>query len=431
MKASHALNKILNILYAYLNYSDFLKFQHKTQNEIQKIQEKKLKYILQIAVDKVPYYKPFKSKIDFNNFSLEELKKLPIINKDIIRQNPSNFIREDKDINNLQWKSTSGSSGKPFQVPKSYYSDAIEVMLGYRAWSLGKFTYKLREPAIVIRSFSPKEGEPIHKRDWLRNFWYLSPYHINEAHLLIFLETFKKSKAKVLKGYPSSIYILTLLLKKSNIKLPQIQTIITSSETMLPKYREEIESYWECDVLDWYGQNERTVTVQQCSYGNYHNNDDYGICEIDSDNNIIATSLNNDVMPLLRYHTNDKATPLDNTKITCECGRAMSIPFKGIFGRQDDILYREGKEPIPTINFYNLMEKFQNIKQFHILQEEDLAVTMNLSENQPLTKKELSDLREGIEQRLGNIPITINVVKDIQRNKQTDKVKIIESKVKP
>ena len=431
MKASHALNKVLNILFAYLNYSKFLKFQNKTEKEIQECQEKKLKHILQIAVNKVPYYKPFKSKIDFDNFSLEELKKLPIINKDIIRQNPLNFIREDKNINNLRWKSTSGSSGKPFQVPKSYFSDAIEVMLGYRAWSLGKFTYKLRQPAIVIRSFSPKEGEPIHKRDWLRNFWFLSPYHINEAHLPIFLETFKKSRAKVLKGYPSSIYILTLLLKKNNIKLPQIQTIITSSETMLPKYREEIESFWKCDVLDWYGQNERTVTVQQCSFGNYHNNDDYGICEIDSDNNIIATSLNNDVMPLLRYHTNDKATPLDNTKITCECGRAMSIPFKGIFGRQDDILYREGKEPIPTINFYNLMEKFQNIKQFHILQEEDLAVTMNLSENQPLSNKELSDLREGIQQRLGNIPIRINVVNEIQRNQQTDKIKIIESKVKP
>jgi phenylacetate-CoA ligase len=431
MKASHTLNNIINIIYTYLKYPEYLQFQHKSAKEIQLYQEKKLKHILQIAVNKVPYYKSYKSKIDFDNFNLEELKKLPVINKDIIRKNPSNFIREDKNINNLQWKSTSGSSGKPFQVPKSYFSDGIEIMMGYRAWSLGKFNYKLREPAVVIRSFSPKEGEPIHKRDAVRNFWYLSPYHINDAHLPIFLEIFKKSKAKVLKGYPSSVYILTLLLKKNNIKLPQIQTIITSSETMLPKYREQIESYWQCDVLDWYGQNERTVTVQQCSFGNYHNNDDYGICEVDNENNIIATSLNNDIMPLLRYHTNDKAIALNNTNVACECGRALSIPFKGIFGRQDDIIYKEGKEPIPTINFYNLMEKFQNIKQFHILQDEDLTVTMNVSENNPLSKKELSDLREGIGQRLGNIPITINLVKDIERNKQTDKVKIIESKVKP
>ena len=364
MKLSHVVNKFTNIVYTYLKYSEYLKFQSKSASDIKLYQERKLKRILTIAVNKVPYYKPYKSEIDFDNFSLQELKKLPLINKDIIRQNPLDFIREDKNINNLQWKSTSGSSGKPFKVPKHYFSDAIEVILGYRAWSFGKFSYRLREPAIVIRSFSPKENEPIHKRDIIRNFWYLSPYHINDGHLPIFLKTFKKSQAKVLKGYPSSVYILTLLLKKHNIKLPQIQTIITSSETMLPKYRNEIESYWQCDVLDWYGQNERTVTVQQCSYGNYHNNDDYGICEIDTDNTIIATSLNNDIMPLLRYHTNDKAIPLHEKNITCECGRAMHIPFKGIEGRQDDILYKEGKEAIPTINFYNLMEKFQNIKQF-------------------------------------------------------------------
>ncbi|MCB0448299.1 MAG: phenylacetate--CoA ligase family protein [Gelidibacter sp.] len=431
MKVSHVVNKFANIVYTYLKYPGYLKFQSKSASDIKLYQERKLKHIVTIAVNKVPYYKPYKSEIDFDNFSLQELKKLPILDKDTIRKNPLDFIREDKNINNLQWKSTSGSSGKPFKVPKCYFSDGIEVMLGYRAWSFGKHSYGLREPAIVIRSFSPKENEPIHKRDIIRNFWYLSPYHINDAHLPVFLDTFKKSKAKVLKGYPSSVYILTLLLKKHNIKLPQIQTIITSSETMLPKYRDEIESYWQCDVLDWYGQNERTVTVQQCSYGNYHNNDDYGICEIDTDNTIIATSLNNDIMPLLRYHTNDKAIPLLNKNITCECGRAMHIPFKGIEGRQDDILYKEGKEAIPTINFYNLMEKFQNIKQFYILQEEDLSVNMEISENQPLNDKELFELREGIIQRLGNVPLQINVVKEIQRNKQTDKVKIIESKVKP
>ena len=70
------------------------------------------------------------------------------------------------------------------------------------------------------------------------------------------------------------------------------------------------------------------------------------------------------------------------------------------------------------------------VKQFYVLQEEDLSVTVNISENQALSKYELSELKEGIVQRLGNIPITLNVVEEILRNKDTDKVKIIESKVK-
>ncbi|NAS31629.1 hypothetical protein GTQ40_11650 [Flavobacteriaceae bacterium R38] len=430
MKVSHSINKLLNILYTYFKYSEYLKFQYKSAESIKLYQEKKLKRILEIAVNKVPFYRKYKGIIDFENFNLEELKKLPVITKDDIRKDPSVFLREDINIEGIRWKSTSGSSGKPFRVPKSYYSDAIEVILGYRAWSLGKNVYKVREPAIVLRSFSPKQGEPIFKRDWVRNFWYLSPYHINDQYLPEFIEVFKKSKAKILKGYPSSIYILTLLLKKNEIRLPQIQTIVTSSETMLPKYRSEIKKYWKCDVLDWYGQNERTVTVQQCSEGKYHNNDEYGICEVDKFNNIIATSLNNDIMPLLRYNTNDKAIPLEENEPGCSCRRGLSIPFKGIMGRSDDIIYKEGKEPIPTINFYNLMEKFQKIKQFYLLQKEDLSIEMIVSENEPLNSQDIENLTEGIKQRVGNIPLSINIVNDISRNKDTDKVKIIESKVK-
>ena len=429
MQIKKALNKFCNILYVYVKYKEYLKFQYKSKEEITNVQEKKLKRILKIAVEKVPFYKVYKNKIDFDNFTLKELNKLPIVTKEDIREDIHRFLREDIKIDQLEWKSTSGSSGKPFKVPKSYYSDAIEVILGYRAWSQGKNIYKIREPAIVLRSFSPKEGEPLYKRDWLRNFWYLSPYDINDKHLDQYLCFIKKSKSKILKGYPSSIYILTLLLKKHNITLPQIETIITSSENMLPMYRNEIENYWKCDVLDWYGQNERTVTVQQCSEGNYHNNDEYGIVQLDNNNNIIATSLNNDIMPLLRYFTNDRAVP-NNQTIQCSCGRNLTVPFKSIEGRADDIIYKEGKTPIPTVNFYNLMENFQKVKQFSLEQEEDLSINIQVSENEPLSNEDLDFLKEGIKQRVGNLKINITVVDQILRNKKTDKIKIIKSKVK-
>ena len=149
------------------------------------------------------------------------------------------------------------------------------------------------------------------------------------------------------------------------------------------------------------------------------------------ENNIIATSLNNDIMPLLRYKTNDKAIPLDDVErqSLCKCGRSLSIPFRGIEGRSDDIIYKEGKHPIPTINIYNLMEKFQEVKQFYILQESDLSVKMIVTESKPISSESLSRLKTGIRQRIGNLPLEVDVVKEIKRNKKTDKIKIIESRV--
>ena len=192
MSFKHLINRVANVLYVNFRYSAYLKFQFKPNNDIRLCREKKLKTILKIAVNKVPFYKPYKSEIDFNNFSLKELNKLPIVEKQDIQNDINRFLREDVNPSKLRWKATSGSSGKPFQVPKSYFSDAIEVLLGYRAWSMGRFLYKLREPAIVLRSFSPKENEPIYRRDRVRNFWYISPYHINENYLEEFLNIFKK-----------------------------------------------------------------------------------------------------------------------------------------------------------------------------------------------------------------------------------------------
>mgnify|MGYP003850542709 CR=1 FL=1 len=121
-------------------------------------------------------------------------------------------------------------------------------------------------------------------------------------------------------------------------------------------------------------------------------------------------------MPLLRYKTNDKAIPLDDVErqSLCKCGRSLSIPFRGIEGRSDDIIYKEGKHPIPTINIYNLMEKFQEVKQFYILQESDLSVKMIVTESKPISSESLSRLKTGIRQRIGNLPLEVDVVKEIK-----------------
>ncbi len=135
-----------------------------------------------------------------------------------------------------------------------------------RAWSMNTaYDYTVFiDLCVVLRSFSPKVGEPPFKVDKILNYWYLSPYDINQKNLDIYLSVFKQSKAKLLRGYPSSIYILTLLLKENNIQVPQIKTLFTSSENLVPHYKKVIQEYWQIPLIDWYGQNERTVTVQIC-----------------------------------------------------------------------------------------------------------------------------------------------------------------------
>lgn len=396
--------------------------------KLQSIQTDKLKHIIFQAVHHVPYYKHLKDKVDFRRFSIEEINKFPVVNKEIIRNNLDMFIHEKVNKNRAQWSHTSGSSGKPFHFIVPFYSDSFENIMSARAWSMGaSYQYKPNDPVVSIRSYAPKQGESLLRRK--DNYWYLSAFDINESNLDFYLNTIKKSEAKIIRGYASSVYIFSLLLKEKNIHLDSIKTLVTSSESFLPQYRETIENHWGFKVLDWYGQNERSVTVQQCAFGNYHNNDEYGLIELDENNQILATSLNNDVMPLIRYATGDIAVKSENTG-HCECMRGLSVPFKGIDGRSDDILVKSDNTKIPTANIYTAMQVFEKIKQFKITQNIDKTLKIEIVEHSPMSESEKEQIKVALSYRVGDLQMSIHITPEIIRNQKTGKVKAIESLIK-
>ncbi|WP_298083230.1 hypothetical protein [uncultured Campylobacter sp.] len=215
-------SKIKNYIFIKRNFSEYDKFQWRSAEEIERIRTQKLKNIVKKAVDFVPFYKNLDLKINFENFTLDELKKFPIINKQMIRENFKDFCSVKF---SGKASHTSGSTGAPFEFKVPYESDAIEKIVANRAWGMGKdYTYKSGDPIIVLRTYSPKAGEPLYKISG--DYWYLSPFHINESNLALYLSVIEKSKAKIIRGYASSIYIFTLLLKQKNIKIPQIKEIL-------------------------------------------------------------------------------------------------------------------------------------------------------------------------------------------------------------
>jgi phenylacetate-CoA ligase len=410
------------------NKKEYFEFQFLSQEEKEKHTLNKLKNILKIAVDTVPYYKDV--QVDFKNFSFDELKKFPIVNKDIIRKELNNFMSSKNKSKGIS-SQTSGSSGQPFNFYVTQESEAIENLTAYRAWGMGKeYSYLPNDPVIVLRTYAPKEGEPLYRVDKVRNYWYLSPFDINNKNLELYLNIIKKSNAKIIRGYGSSIYLFTLLLKENNVKIDQIKTVVTSSETLGDLQREVIEKHWSLGVLDWYGQNERTAILQQCWAGNYHNNDDYGLVELNEKNQIIATSLNNDVMPFIRYNTEDLAIPLESKITECKCGRTLSIPFKAILGRSDDVLIKQDGTKIPTANFSTAMKNYEKLKQFKIVQKMDNTLDLYLAFGKSVDDLYIDKIKKEVIQRLGNLEINVKLVEEIERDRRTGKVKVTECLLK-
>lgn len=408
------------------HYNSFMQSQFLSSDELHHIQEQRLRNIIKVALEKVPYYQILSKEINPEGFRIEDLQLFPIVSKEIMRNRLVDFISTNINQQSAYWSHTSGSSGKPFHfVLPLDTSDAYEDVVAARAWSMGKeYSYRPTDPIISLRSYAPKEGEPLFKRR--KNVWYVSAFDINKKNLDEYLSVITKSGAKLIRGYASSIYIFTLLLQENNIRLNQIKSLVTSSENMLPHFRNVIETYWGVRVLDWYGQNERTVTVQQCSFGNYHNNDEYGYLELDHNNQIIATSLNNNAMPFIRYATGDIAMPVHDRK-KCPCGRGLSIPFSGINGRSDDILIKPDGTKVPTANIYTAMQVIEEISQFKITQERDSSLTITLVGNRNLDKEIFIRVKSALIPRVGNLTMNFIIKDAIERDLKTGKVKTVES----
>src|SRR5207248_10622280 len=101
------------------------------------------------------------SRADFENFNLEDLKKLPFLEKDELRQFGKNSLLSAKMDKKGEFFSSSGSTGTPTQVYFSPYthqrwSAAFETRI--RNWAgLYRFSYR---GMIDGRRVVPQEDSP-------------------------------------------------------------------------------------------------------------------------------------------------------------------------------------------------------------------------------------------------------------------------------
>jgi phenylacetate-coenzyme A ligase PaaK-like adenylate-forming protein len=82
----------------YRLWKQYLEFQWKDRSFIEDYQREKVKKLVMILSKKVPYYIDYfnKSKLTTKDFNVvEDLTKLPIITKSILRNNPGKFLVND------------------------------------------------------------------------------------------------------------------------------------------------------------------------------------------------------------------------------------------------------------------------------------------------------------------------------------------------
>ena len=162
--------------------------------------------------------------------------------------------------------SSSGTTGEPTKIWANPMHWISEQSAQYEYFT--ENGYAFRDKMIILRGYAPKDNEPIFKIDKLRNFIWISAFHLNTNNIKL-IKTFLNGKY-FLRGYPSSIELLSRLLE-NEIDLIQPQAIFTASETLTDFQRSIAKKVFGVNIYDWYGTSEPSVILFQTkkSYPNY------------------------------------------------------------------------------------------------------------------------------------------------------------------
>jgi phenylacetate-CoA ligase len=342
----------------------------------------------------VPYYREI---FDKNNLrvedirTIEDLQKLPIMDKNVVRENLYLGLMSDShNKKKIQKVTTSGSTGEPFFtfVEKKQLEMMWAATLRSVEWTGYKFGDRqlrlwhkylgMKWPQIIREVIDAK----------LTRRSFIPAYEMDEAGLEKFMTNINQCRPVLIDGYAESFNFIAKYLKSKSYNGHKPKAIISSAQNLSLESRDVIENVFGCKVFDKYGSREfGGGLAYECEHHNgHHIVAECLIVEIVKDGRpalpgevgeVLVTSLNNFAVPLLRYRLGDLAVQMDNLE-SCACGRGL--PRIGdVQGRIQAVIIGSENQFVPGSFFARLFADYEYaIRQFQVVQEEPGKLKFNI-----------------------------------------------------
>jgi phenylacetate-CoA ligase len=423
-------------------YKEFEKHQWLSESELIEYQNELLEGLINYAYHHVSYYNKLMrmKKLHPRDIkTIDDLPKLPVLTKEIIKNNYKNLISDEFHGYRLKHGHTSGTTGSPLDVCYNVRTCVVHHVADWRQKNWAGLKYGQPYASLQGRVIVPLRNKkpPFWRKNYINNQLFLSSFHLTEKNIPYYLEQLNKSNIKYLEGYPSTLYILALYLKKYSQTF-SLKAVLTSSETLLSYQRELLERVFCCKVFNFYGMAERAVFATECEHhSGLHLNSDYGITEFLDDSHqptlkhkmgrIVATSLHNIAMPIIRYQTNDIGSLKKNM---CGCGRGFQLMDDITTKNESIVTMPDGRLISPSVLTHPFKPMY-NIIESQIIQKTLDHLMIKIVKSQSFTPRDEEKLLSEFKKRLGSdIRISIDYVKKIPRTKN-GKFKWVISNIKP
>lgn len=336
------------------------------------ISSRRLKQIVAYSAHNIPYYKDLFNSISFDPYSLDRdllyLNDIPILTKDIIREHATRLISKDL-TETKHYRCFSGGSTGP-SIDVFYDQEAVDYSAAtsiFARETIGCFRHS-REVHLSSKFFDQTQSLYTQFREYSkclahsRQNLYIAAW--NDQELQGIVNELIRLKPFLLHGHPSTLRSITSFCAQVGIRDLLFHIYESSGEMLDPTTQQSAESQFGCKVVNRYGLAEFGVVGYEL-YVQKPMQVMTSECWLEETGNgnalpLIATTLRNRLMPLIRYETGD-------------IGSVYPDPTRGVLvigsliGRIHDVVTICGKD-YPTHYIMDVLQhKIGNIDQFQIL----------------------------------------------------------------
>jgi phenylacetate-CoA ligase len=384
--AVSSMSGIRTLLAVLPQYRQMLSLQYWSRERLEDHTHRLLAETLRAAAA-IPFYKERLG----GSVEPPALPELPTLKRaDILKLNRS--VRECLRPGLTYFADTSsGSTGMPVEFLFDLGHQAGRYAARIRYLRANGWNPARRNVWIISLTSGPDEvpeGALLKSRAVLRSYFppiIFDPFDDQVDHLIeldpLFLYTFPSNLEGLLKSF-----------ERRGVRLRSLRRIFSGAEVLEDSIRDRARKLLGVEISDNYGSTEGFI-AWQCPRGTYHVNAEHVLMEIVDDDNrpaapgqmgrVLITTLQNRLMPLVRYEIGDYAISSDRL---CACGRTLPVIEK-VIGRGINLFRAPDGRLVASWPLVGPLRDVPQIRQFQVVQETPDRCTVRFVANQPLGRE--------------------------------------------
>lgn len=385
--------------------------------EQHRVQEDHLTSLLLHAARMVPYYREVLTRsgvFDGKTVDLARFREVPILTKDLLKNHFDQLKSSDLASRSWYKNSSGGSTGEPVVfIQDSVYDGFTAAMTRLHYEWAGK---ELGEPHIKLwgsdRDILQATVDMRTKIDnRLRNLTLLNSFRLSQEDMLRYISVMQKTRPALIEAYAESIYELARYVNKSNLRIKEVKSIMTSAGTLYPFMRDEIQRAFHCPVYNRYGSREVGNMAGEsasqpglCVFTYSHLieviNEHGELCEAGEEGDVVVTCLTNYAMPFIRYRIGDRAVLRERTG-----GSVCSAhSLENVTGRLTNCFVREDGSTVPAAFFIHFLGVVHNtgwLKKTQIIQQDYNVIVIKMVTFSSPPESVLKEITDSVRQVMG------------------------------